>query len=372
MTAKTGGLAGVAAGESAIATVGVAGKGLLYRGYSIDDLANYASFEEVAYLLLYGALPNKKTLHEYCKKLITLRTLPEGLKKVLRLIPKDTHPMDVMRTGCSYLGTLEPETDFKQQYGIADRLLAIFPGMLCYWYALHYQHREIDGLSDEETTGGHFLALLHGTPPDELARSMMNVSLILYAEHEFNASTFAARVTASTLSDFYSAITSAIGTLRGSLHGGANEAAMELIEQFDNPEQAETGLMKMLAEKAKIMGFGHRVYTDSDPRSDIIKVWSKKLADAQGNPLIYDISERMEMVMRREKNLFPNLDFYSASAYNYCDIPIPLFTPIFVISRITGWSAHIFEQRADNRLIRPSSVYTGPEPRAFIQLEERN
>lgn len=372
MTNKTGGLAGVIAGESAIATVGVAGKGLLYRGYSIDDLAKFGSFEEVAYLLIYGELPTQKTLQTYCERLMQLRKLPEDLKKILRLIPKDTHPMDVMRTGCSFLGTIEPETSFKQQFAIADRLLAIFPGMLCYWYAFHFENREIDGLSDEKTTGGHFLALLHGTTPDNLARAMMNVSLILYAEHEFNASTFAARVTASTLSDFYSAITSAIGTLRGSLHGGANEAAMELIEQFDNPDQAETGLLDMLARKDKIMGFGHRVYTDSDPRSDIIKAWSKKLADAKMDPLIYDISERMEAVMRREKGLFPNLDFYSASAYNYCDIPVHLFTPIFVMSRITGWSAHIFEQRADNKLIRPGSVYTGPEPRVYINLEERN
>jgi 2-methylcitrate synthase len=367
-----GGLAGIIAGESAISTVGQEGKGLTYRGYSIDDLAAKATFEEVAYLLHYGKLPTKDELAAYTKKLVSLRHLPEELKKVLKLIPKNTHPMDVLRTGCSMLGTLEPEENFSQQHKIADRLLALFPGMMCYWYAYHFQSKEISGESDEQTVGGHFLALLHGRRPTKLEADMMNASLILYAEHEFNASTFAARVTAGTLSDFYSAITTAIGTLRGPLHGGANEAAMELIEKFKSPDEAEKGLMDMLAAKAKIMGFGHRVYKDCDPRSDIIKAWSHKLAESKHAMLLYDVSERIETVMRREKKLFPNLDFYSASAYHYCGIPTPLFTPIFVMSRITGWSAHIFEQRADNRLIRPSSEYTGPEPRKFIAIEERS
>jgi len=372
MVNKTAGLAGVIAGESAIAMVGMAGKGLNYRGYSIDDLAAHATFEEVAYLLIYGQLPTRTELATYVNKLMGLRTLPEVLKKVLKLIPKTTHPMDVLRTGCSMLGTLEPELNFSEQYDIADRLLALFPGMLCYWYAYHYQDKEITGLSDEETTGGHFLTLLHGKEPSKLHRDVMNVSLILYAEHEFNASTFAARVTAATLSDFYSAITSAIGTLRGPLHGGANEAAMELIERFTSPDEAERQLMVMLENKAKIMGFGHRVYTDSDPRSDIIKAWAKKLATAHDDGLLlYQVSERIEEVMRREKKLFPNLDFYSASAYHYCGIPTPLFTPIFVMSRITGWSAHVFEQRQDNRLIRPTSVYTGPEERSYIAIDAR-
>lgn len=371
MATNTAGLAGVVVGESAIATVGVAGKGLLYRGYAIEDLAAHASFEEVAYMLIYGKLPNRQELNAYNEKLISLRVLPEALKKVLTLIPADTHPMDVMRTACSFLGTLEPERDFSEQYAIADRLLALFPSILCYWHAYHFQHREIDGLSDESSIGGHFLKLLHGKTPSSMERDMMNVSLILYAEHEFNASTFAARVTASTLSDFYSAITSAIGTLRGPLHGGANEAAMELIETFESPDQAEKGLMQMLAEKAKIMGFGHRVYKDCDPRSDIIKLWSKTLAESNKDMLLYDISERVEAIMRREKRLFPNLDFYSASAYHYCRIPTPLFTPIFVMSRITGWAAHVIEQRADNRLIRPSGDYVGPEPRTFTSLDER-
>lgn len=365
------GLAGVVAGQSAIATVGQEGKGLNYRGYSIYDLAKDASFEEVAYLLHYGQLPSRSELDNYIKKLMTLRTLPKELKAVLKLIPKNTHPMDVLRTACSMLGTLEPENDFSQQYEIADRLLALFPGIMCYWYAFHFQGKEISENSNEPTIGGHFLALLHGRTPTELEREMMNVSLILYAEHEFNASTFAARVTAATLSDFYSAITSAIGTLRGPLHGGANEAAMELIERFKSADEAENELMQMLARKAKIMGFGHRVYTVSDPRSDIIKEWSHKLAEAKNDMRLFTVSERIEAVMRREKKLFPNLDFYSASAYHFCGIPTSLFTPIFVMSRITGWSAHVFEQRADNRLIRPTSEYTGPEPRKFIAIDAR-
>lgn len=371
MDTNTAGLAGVIAGRSAIATVGHAGSGLNYRGYSIDDLAEKATFEEVAYLLHYGKLPTRSELTAYTNKLVSLRKLPDALKQVLKLIPANNHPMDVLRTACSMLGTLEPEENFSQQYDIADRLLALFPGMMCYWYAWHHQGRELNEMSDESSVGGHFLYLLHGRKPSEIERHMMNVSLILYAEHEFNASTFAARVTAATLSDFYSSITSAIGTLRGPLHGGANEAAMELIEQFASPDDAEQKLMQMLARKDKIMGFGHRVYKDCDPRSDIIKKWSKQLAEMKNSPMLYDVSERVEAVMRREKKLFPNLDFYSASAYHYCDIPTHLFTPIFVMSRITGWAAHVFEQRADNRLIRPSSEYTGPAPRAFLPIAER-
>ncbi len=368
---NTDGLAGVVAGRSAIATVGKSGHGLDYRGYSIEDLAAHATFEEVAFLLLRGHLPTEQQLTAYTNDLIALRGLPEPLKILLRMVPKNAHPMDVLRTGCSFLGNLEPEHQFSEQEHIADRLLAIFPGMLCYWYAYHYQDRTIDGFSDEPTVGGHFLKLLQGKNPTQLARDMMNVSLILYAEHEFNASTFAARVTAATLSDFYSAITSAIGTLRGPLHGGANEAAMELIERFKSPDEAEEKLEDMLKNKAKIMGFGHRVYTTCDPRSDIIKKWSKRFADETGQPLLFNISERIEQVMWKEKKLFPNLDFYSASAYHYCRIPTILFTPVFVISRITGWSAHVFEQRQDNRLIRPTSEYIGPEYRPFPPIESR-
>ncbi len=368
---KTEGLAGIVAGKSAIATVGLAGKGLNYRGYSIEALTAAGSFEEVAYLLLNGQLPTCVELTTFCDQLISMRTLPDVLKQVLRLIPKNTHPMDVLRTGCSMLGTLEPEKDFSEQYRVACRLLALCPGLLCYWYNYHYFGKEISGESDERTVGGHFLSLLHGKAPSSMHRDMMNASLILYAEHEFNASTFAARVTAATESDFYSAITSAIGTLRGPLHGGANEAAMELLAQFADPIDAEKKLMVMLSQKAKIMGFGHRVYTSCDPRSDIIKTWSEKLALDEASRRLYDISVRVEAIMWREKKLFPNLDFYSASSYHFCNIPTPLFTPIFVISRITGWSAHVFEQRQDNRLIRPMSEYIGPEPRAYVAIEKR-
>lgn len=371
MSSKSGGLAGMVAGQSAIATVGQAGVGLNYRGYTIEDLAEHASFEEVAYLLIYGLLPTQKQLDEYCSKLIRLRVIPEALKTLLKMIPKNANPMDVLRTACSYLGTIEPEDNFAQEYDIADRLLALFPGIICYWYIYHFQNKEISGLSDEKTTGGHFLELLHGTKPSALECDMMNASLILYAEHEFNASTFAARVTAATLSDFYSTITSAIGTLRGPLHGGANEAAMELLERFTSPDDAEIKLKQLLAEKALIMGFGHRVYTTCDPRSDIIKHWSYKLAKANNDMLLYEVSERVEKVMWEEKKLFPNLDFYSASAYHYCKIPTALFTPIFVMSRITGWAAHVIEQRANNKLIRPLSEYVGPATRSFPAIATR-
>lgn len=371
MTNSEAGLEGIVAGDSAISTVGQAGQGLTYRGYSIEDLAKNATFEEVAYLLQMGQLPTKTELATYTRKLMSLRQLPESLKKVLKLIPKNTNPMDVLRTACSMLGTLEPENDFSQQQAIADRLLACFPSILGYWYAFHYRGQDVDFDSNEETTGGYFLHLLHGHAPTELHRRVINVSLILYAEHEFNASTFAARVTTATLSDFYSAITSAIGTLRGPLHGGANEAAMHLIERFKTPQDAEEQIMIMLANKVKIMGFGHRVYKDGDPRSDIIKAWSKRLADEQHDLSLFQISERIEKVIWREKNLFPNLDFYSASAYHYAGIPTALFTPLFVMSRITGWSAHIFEQRANNRLIRPTSHYTGPKARSYTFIDAR-
>jgi 2-methylcitrate synthase len=368
---KTGGLAGVVAGESAICTVGKEGVGLNYRGYSIHDLAEQACFEEVAYLLIYNKLPTKSELTSYRQQLISKRDLPLELKNVLELIPANAHPMDVLRTGCSMLGTLEPELSTDAQQGIADRLLATFPGMLLYWYHFHRNGKKISTITKEESTAGHFLTLLHGKSPDELPRRAMDVSLILYAEHEFNASTFSARVTAATLSDFYSAITSAIGTLRGPLHGGANEAAMELIEKYSSPEEADKGLRELLAKKALVMGFGHRVYTVSDPRSDIIKGWSKKLAEACGDKILYPVSERIEKIMWDEKKLFPNLDFYSASAYHFCGVPTSMFTPLFVMSRITGWAAHVMEQRSNNKLIRPTSDYTGPEPREFIPLAQR-
>jgi 2-methylcitrate synthase len=370
-TSKTGGLEGIIAGVTAIATVGKEGKGLTYRGYSIYDLAEKSTFEEVAYLLIYGRLPTQTELNRYKEDLKGLRGLPTPLKTVLEQIPGDTHPMDVMRTGCSMLGTLEPEGATRDQLAIANRLTACFSSILLYWHQYRTSGKRTETATDDDSTAGHFLHLLHGHKPDELHRRAVDVSLILYAEHEFNASTFTARAITSTLPDFYSAVTGAIGALRGPLHGGANEAAMELIERFTTPDEAEKGVLGLIAAKKLIMGFGHRVYKISDPRSDVIKAWSKKLAEASGNERLYPVSERIEQVMRREKKLFPNLDFYSASAYHLCGIPTAMFTPLFVVARITGWAAHIIEQRADNRLIRPNADYIGPDPRPYVPIENR-
>ncbi len=369
-TTDTRGLAGVTAGTTTLCTVGVEGVGLTYRGYGIADLCKHSCFEEVAYLLLYGQLPTIDQLTAYRERLRSLRDLPDLLKEVLERIPGDAHPMDVLRTGCSFLGNLEPESTNRNQNDIADRLIASFPSMLVYWYKFQNSQTRIDERTGADSTAAHFLTLLHGEAPTEIHTQAMDVSLMLYAEHEFNASTFAARITTSTLSDFYSAITSAIGTLRGPLHGGANEAAMELIDQYADSDQAEKGIMDALSAKAKIMGFGHRVYKVNDPRSDIIQQWSKRLSEGTDGRL-YSVSERIESVMRREKKLFPNLDFYAASMYNFLGIPTAMFTPIFVISRTTGWAAHVIEQRSDNRLIRPSSQYTGPEPRPYVPIDKR-
>ncbi len=373
MTSNTSsqGLAGVVAGETALSTVGKEGTGLTYRGYSIEDLAEHATFEEVAYLLIEGELPNREQLETMRGRLQQQRGLPDALRSSLELIPAAAHPMDVLRTGCSLLGCLEPENSFKQQTAITERLLSAFPSMLAYWYHYSRDGRRIETTTDEPGIAGHFLHLLHGRAPSAEHVRAMDVSLILYAEHEFNASTFVARITASTLSDIYSAITAATGTLRGPLHGGANEAAMALIERFQTPEQAEQGILEALARKEKIMGFGHRVYRDRDPRSDIIQRWAKRLGEQCGDDRLYAVSERIHAVMKREKNLFPNLDFYSASAYHFLGVPTELFTPLFVLSRTAGWAAHIMEQRAHNRLIRPSADYTGPAPRAFVPLEAR-
>ena len=368
---NSAGLRGQVAGETELCTVGQSGTGLTYRGYEITDLADNAEFEEVAFLLLKGHLPNKTELSNYKNKLKQLRKLPQELKNVLEEIPSNSHPMDVMRTGCSMLGCLETEEKFEEEDDKIDRMLALFPSIITYWYKFSHESLRIDTVTDDETIGSHFLNLLHEKKPSELFTKVMNVSLILYAEHEFNASTFAARVCASTLSDIHSCITAAIGTLRGPLHGGANEAAMDLIEKFKSPDEAEQKLLDMLQRKEKIMGFGHAVYKESDPRNNVIKNWSEKLSNEVNDNVLYPVSVRCEEVMWREKKLFCNADFFHASAYHFMGIPTKLFTPIFVMSRISGWAAHVKEQRKNNRIIRPSADYTGPENKAFIKIEDR-
>ncbi|MBZ2187938.1 2-methylcitrate synthase [Alcanivorax sp. JB21] len=365
------GLRGQVAGKTALSTVGKTGSGLTYRGYDVQDLAENCQFEEVAHLILKGELPNQAELDAYKAKLKSLRGLPTALKEVLERIPADAHPMDVMRTGCSMLGNLETEADFSQQDDAADRMLAAFSSIICYWYRFSHDGVKIDVETDDESVGAHFLHLLRGEKPNALHEQVMNVSLILYAEHEFNASTFTARVCASTLSDFHSCVTGAIGSLRGPLHGGANEAAMDMIEKFRDADHAEQEMMGMLERKEKIMGFGHAIYSTSDPRNGIIKQWSEKLAADVGDTVLYPVSVRCEEVMWREKKLFCNADFFHASAYHFMGIPTKLFTPIFVISRLTGWAAHIFEQRADNRIIRPSAEYVGEEPRKVAPIAQR-
>lgn len=367
---KTGGLAGIIAGQTAISSAGGA-HDLRYRGYSIYDLCKEPQFEQVAYLLLHGKLPTATELKTYKAQLAAQRDLPKELKEVLERIPQHTHPMDVLRTGASFLGNIEPENESRTQQDIADRLLATFPAMLLYWWHFSHDGTRIDCTSRADDIAGHFLTLLHGKAPGSLHTRMMNISLILYAEHEFNASTFTARVITSTLPDMYSAVCGAIGALRGPLHGGANEAAMELIERFTSATEADKGVRKMLADKELIMGFGHRVYTVADPRNVVIKECSRELSETSGDMTLFDVSEAVEKVMWDEKKLFPNLDFYSASAYHLMGIPTPLFTPIFVMSRISGWAAHIFEQRAHNKLIRPGAEYTGPGELKYVPINER-
>ncbi|MGR5287862.1 bifunctional 2-methylcitrate synthase/citrate synthase [Vibrio maritimus] len=367
------GLRGQSAGTTSLCTVGQSGTGLTYRGYDITDLANNAQFEEVAHLLLRGHLPNQKELDDYKTILVGLRGLPEALKQALELIPADAHPMDVMRTGCSVLGNLEQELDFSQQQQATERMLALFPAIICYWYRFSHDGVRIDTEDQsEDCIGGYFLKMLTDKAPSALHKQVMHCSLILYAEHEFNASTFAARVCASTLSDIHSCITAAIGTLRGPLHGGANEAAMDMIQDWRTADEAEANIMQMLANKDKIMGFGHAIYRESDPRNALIKRWSKELSEAVGDTYLYDVSVRVESVMKREKGLFCNADFFHASAYHFMDIPTKLFTPIFVMSRLTGWAAHVYEQRANNRIIRPSADYDGPEAREWTPIEARD
>jgi 2-methylcitrate synthase len=365
------GLRGQSAGFTRLCTVGKSGSGLTYCGYDIAELAKNATFEEVAYLLYNSELPTKIQLDQYLTKLKGLRALPDALKTVLENIPASAHPMDVMRTGISILGNLETEMSFDDQHDAADRMIAIMPSIMCYWYKFSHGGVRIETVTDDESVAGHFLHMLRGEKPNEMHQRVMDVSLILYAEHEFNASTFTARVCASTLSDLHSCVTGAIGTLRGPLHGGANEAAMDMIENWTSPAQARENILGMLERKDKIMGFGHAIYSESDPRNVIIKQWAEKLSHEVGDTTLYPVSVEVEKVMWEEKKLFCNADFFHASAYNFMGIPTKLFTPIFVCSRVTGWTAHVIEQRSNNRIIRPSADYVGPDSRSWVDIAER-
>jgi len=365
------GLRGQVAGETSLSTVGQV-EGLAYRGHKIELLAEKSCFEEVAYLLLYDKLPNQKELDDYKQLLKNQRDLPDSLKQVLQKIPSSAHPMDVMRTGASMLGNLEPEGDFSNQLDSINRMIATMPSIVTYWYKYSHEGLDIDLVNDEDSMAGHFLHILHGEKPSDLHRKVMDVSLILYAEHEFNASTFTARVCASTMSDIHSCVVAAIGSLRGPLHGGANEKAMELIENWTSKEEAKTKIIEMLGNKEKIMGFGHAVYSIRDPRNAVIKEYAKELSQLAENDTLYQVAEEVEKVMADEKKMFANADFFHAPAYFYMGIPTKLFTPIFVMSRVSGWAAHCMEQRANNRIIRPSAEYIGVESSDWVDISDRS
>ena len=365
------GLRGQVAGETSLSTVGQV-EGLAYRGHKIELLAEKSCFEEVAYLLLYDKLPNQKELDDYKQLLKNHRNLPDSLKLVLQKIPSSAHPMDVMRTGTSMLGNLEPEGEFSNQLNSINRMIATMPSIVTYWYKYSHEGLDIDLVNDEDSMAGHFLHILHGEKPSDLHRKVMDVSLILYAEHEFNASTFTARVCASTMSDIHSCVVAAIGSLRGPLHGGANEKAMELIENWTSKEEAKTKIIEMLGNKEKIMGFGHAVYSIRDPRNAVIKEYAKELSQLAENDTLYQVAEEVEKVMADEKKMFANADFFHAPAYFYMGIPTKLFTPIFVMSRVSGWTAHCMEQRANNRIIRPSAEYIGVESSDWVDISDRS